>query len=106
MPVVQLFVVGVFAVILTEVVKKVLGYTESDIGIHNSRDGKIMKARNATLLYGVVIMVSDTMAFLAYEAVMNYGQRYIDSMLVEIGIGVVSVVFIWMYLKINHYSRS
>lgn len=106
MPVVQLFVAGVFAVLLTEVVKKVLGYTESDIGIHNSRDGQIIKARNATLLYAVVIMISDTMAFLAYEAVMDYAQQYIAPVFVEIGIGVVSVALIWLYLKVNHYSRS
>lgn len=107
MPVVQLFVAGVFAVVFTEIVKTVSGYTESDIGIHNAENGKLMKARNATIVYSLVILASNIMAFTAYEWSIEYSQQFIEhTLVIDAGIALCSILVIWMYLKINHYSRS
>lgn len=106
-PVAQLFLAGTFAIVVTELVKWVFGVTESDIGLHSSNSGKLIKARNATVIYAFLILTSNVVTFYLYEAI---SQRLssvdvLTTVMID-GIVVVStVVVIWVYLRVNHYSR-
>lgn len=106
-PVAQLFLAGTFAIVITELVKWVFGVTESDIGLHSSNSGKLIKARNATVIYAFLILASNVVAFYLYETIsQRLSSVDILTTLMIDGIVVAStVVVIWVYLRLNHYSR-
>lgn len=106
-PVAQLFLAGTLAIVVTELVKWVFGVTESDIGLHSSNNGKLIKARNATVIYAFLVLASNVVAFYAYEAI-SQKLSYVDILTTMMIDGIVmasTVVVIWFYLRLNHYSR-
>lgn len=90
----------------TQGVKWVMGVTESKIGLHKS-DGKLLKARYATIVYALVILTSNIVAFLSYEWSITQATAYVDNILViDIVLVFACTLVIWGYLKAHHYSRE
>lgn len=107
-PLVELFMAGLFAVIATESVKWLFNIKESSIGFHSSNTGELMKTWKATIMLTIVILSSNVIAFVTYHQI----QMQIESMLslggfiVDLMIILVGIVLIWVYLKKNHYNRA
>lgn len=106
-PVAQLFLAGTLAIVVTELVKWVFGVTESDIGLHSSNNGKLIKARNATVIYAFLVLASNVVAFYAYEAISQKlsSVDILTTMMIDGIVMASTVVVIWFYLRLNHYSR-
>lgn len=107
-PIVQLFLAGVFAIISTESTKWLFNIRESSIGIHSGNTGQLMKTRHATILYSAIIFISNLIAFVIYN---NVHSKIMDSLsikgfIVDIMIIIGGVILVWLYLKKNHYDRS
>ncbi len=107
-PIVELFLAGVFAVVATEAVKWAFNIRESSIGIHSTNTGQLMKTRNATVFFTTVIFMSNIAAFLTYTAIHQNIQSTapVNEMAVDAAIMVAGVIIVWVYLKKNHYNRS
>lgn len=105
-PVTQLFIAGIFAVVMTEVVKTVIGVTDSSIGIHKSRNGQIISAWKATLIYSFIILISNIASFTVYTLSKQYVTQYINfPYAVDIGFIFISICLVWVYMKAYHYAR-
>ncbi len=107
-PLVELFLAGVFAIIATESVKWVFNVRESSIGLHSSNTGELMKARNATIIFTVIIFASNVMAFILYGQIHNQISESIPfgSVGVDVIVVLIGIILVWGYLKKNHYNRS
>lgn len=107
-PIVELFLAGVFAVVGTQAVKAIFNVTESGIGIHNANTGQLIKTRYATIVYVCVILISNISAFITYTVVSDWLQSQIPvgEFLIDVIIVSGGVLIVWIYLKTNHYSRS
>lgn len=109
-PIVELFLAGVFAVISTESVKWLFNVRESSIGLHSTSTGELMKARHATIIFTVIIFASNIMAFLIYSQIHQYISnldfRLLNSTSVDIVIVLLGILLVWGYLKKNHYNRT
>lgn len=105
-PIAQLFIAGVFAVIMTEVIKYVLGVKESSIGIHNP-SGELMTARMATFLYTSIILFSNVLSYITYTYTSEYALSYItERVIVDFAFVFISIFGVWFYLKLTNYSRN
>lgn len=107
-PLVELFMAGVFAIISTESVKWLFNIKESSIGFHSSNTGELMKTWKAAIMLTIVILVSNVIAFVTYtqlqlsiSSIIPLGGIVVDLIIVISGI-----IFVWGYLKKNHYNRS
>lgn len=107
-PIAQLFVAGTLAITVTELVKWFLGITESRIGLHSSHNGRLVKARTATIIYAFLILFSNLVAFYTYNYLASYlsSFSFLTSLTVDSIIIIMSVILVWIYLKTNHYSRD
>lgn len=103
----ELFLVGVFAVIATELVKKAFRLTESSIGIHD-KDGKLLKTRYAAMVFAIVIGLSNVLAFATYEYLSHLFASHLPlfPILADVFILVLALGGIYGYLKTRHYRRE
>lgn len=107
-PMAELFLAGIFALISTEIVKWAFNISESSIGLHSSNTGELMKTRNATIIFTIIIFASNIIAFMFY----NQFHELINSainvniMLIDLSIVILGIGLVWVYLKKNHYSRT
>lgn len=105
-PIAQLFIAGVFAVIMTELIKYILGVKESSIGIHSS-NGELISARMATLLYTSIILFSNVLSYITYTHASEYALSYItEKIIVDFAFVLISILGVWFYLKLTNYSRK
>lgn len=107
-PLVELFMAGLFAIMATESVKWLFNIKESSIGFHSSNTGELMKTWKATIMLTIVILSSNLIAFVTYhqiqmqvESVLSLGSFMVDLIIILFGI-----VLVWVYLKKNHYNRA
>ncbi len=108
MPVAELFLAGIFALVSAEGVKWIFNIKESSIGLHSSNTGQLMKTRYATFIFTIVIFASNIIAFIIYNqfheyinATIEVSNVFIDGLIVVLGI-----ILVWFYLKKNHYNRA
>ncbi len=108
MPVVELFLAGIFALISTEAVKWIFNIKESSIGLHSSNTGKLMKTRYAAFIFTIVIFSSNVIAFIIYNQFHSYinSTVTINTVVIDSIIFVMGVLLVWLYLKKNHYNRT
>ncbi len=108
MPVAELFLAGIFALISTEAVKWIFNIKESSIGLHSSNTGQLMKTRYAAFIFTIVIFTSNVIAFILYNQFHIYinSNINISSMIIDGIIVIIGVLLVWLYLKKNHYSRT
>lgn len=105
MPITQLFIAGVFAVIMTEVIKQIIGLTESNIGFHNT-DGKLIKTRTAALIYSSIILLSNVLSYAIYEGSKQVIPNILNQSIIDSLFILASITGVWIYLKSVHYYRS
>jgi predicted MFS family arabinose efflux permease len=107
-PIVELFLAGVFAIISTETVKWLFNIRESSIGLHSGNTGQLMKSRNATIIFTLIIFTSNILSFVIYTYVHDSMNTMIPigSMGVDVLIVLSGIAIVWVYLKKNHYNRS
>lgn len=105
-PIAQLFIAGVFAVIMTELIKYVIDVKESSIGIHR-RNGDLISAKMATLLYTSIILFSNVLSYITYTQASEYVLIYItERIIVDFAFVFISILTVWFYLKLTNYSRN
>lgn len=107
MPIAELFLVGIFALVSAELVKWTFNIKESSIGLHSSNTGQLMKTRYATLVFTVTIFISNIIAFIVYNQfyeIIN-STLEVSSIIIDGFIVLIGIVIVWVYLKKNHYSR-
>lgn len=106
-PITQLFIAGIFAVVMTEVIKTLIGVTDSNIGIHKSKNGYIISTWKATFIYAFIIFASNIASFTLYTISKEYATQYITiPYAIDIVLILISICLVWIYMKIYHYSRS
>lgn len=104
-PIAQLFIAGVFAVIMTEFIKHIIGLTESSIGFHNP-DGELIKARTAAFIYSIIILLSNVFSYVFYQGTKQIIPNVLNQFMIDVLFVLFSIIGVWFYLKTVHYYRG
>lgn len=108
MPVAELFLAGIFALISTEIVKWFFNIRESNIGLHSSNNGQLIKTRYAAIVFTIIIFTSNIIAYITYNqlhGVVDINAE-LSNTVIDIFIVLIGIILVWGYLKKNHYNRS